>query len=81
MVWVKALNLYNDYVFHASRMAKNPFVDGITNLAIPDAAHGVSLKHHQVPGNLFGIEAVVKGDADLRDMQVKGNAYLRDMQV
>ena len=62
-------------------MAKNPFVDGITNLAIPDSLNGVCFADHRVKRSLFGIEAAVLGNADLSGMTVLRNAYLTGMKV
>ncbi len=62
-------------------MAKNPFVDGITNIAIPDSPYGVDLSGRTIKGNLYGIEAKVGGMLDLRSMNVGGRTVLTKMTV
>ncbi|MEK6920533.1 MAG: hypothetical protein AABX82_01515 [Nanoarchaeota archaeon] len=62
-------------------MAENPVVDGITNLAIPNAPCGVYMANHVVPGSLFGINTVVSGNAGLSGMNVSGDACLGGMNV
>lgn len=62
-------------------MARNPFVDGIRNLAIPDCEHGVDLSNHTLEGNLYGIKSKIEGCVNLESMRVKGDVDLRYMQV
>ncbi|MEK6868032.1 MAG: hypothetical protein AABX98_04365 [Nanoarchaeota archaeon] len=62
-------------------MAENPVVDGITNLAIPNAPCGVYMANHVVPGSLFGVKTNVSGDAYLSGMNVSGDADLSGMIV
>lgn len=62
-------------------MAKNPVVDGVTNLAIPDAPHGVYMAGHSISGSLFGIETVVGGSVTLSKMKVGGDVDLTRMNV
>ncbi len=62
-------------------MAENPFVDGITNLAIPDSPHGVDISGHEIPGRLYGIKSVIEGNADLLRIKVGSGCDLRGMCV
>ncbi len=62
-------------------MARNPTVDGITNIAIPDALYGVYMRGHTVAGSLFGIMTEVCGDINLDEMVVSGNVRFNGMCV
>ena len=57
-------------------MANNPFVDGITNLAIPDSEYGVYMVGHKLAGNLFGRESQIEGAAFLSNMKIGGHVDL-----
>lgn len=62
-------------------MAKNPFVDGIKNLAIPDAPYGVNIANCKISGSLYGIEAVVGKSAHLERVNVGRSSNLTGMQI
>lgn len=62
------------------KMARNPFVDGITNLAIPDSPYGVDLRGHEISGSLYGIESEV-AYLNLSDILVKKRVFMRDMNI
>ncbi len=61
-------------------MANNPFVDGITNLAIPDSPHGVSIAKRKGLFSLYGIESKIGDVADLSGVHVD-YVFLNGMTV
>lgn len=62
-------------------MAKNPFVDGVTNIAIPDSPHGVYMVGHKLKGMLYGIESLIGGDLELSEMTVGKDIRFKKMGV
>lgn len=63
-------------------MSANPYVDGITNIAIPDCETGVSMENHILRGSLYGIESKMgKSTVSLNYMQVGGNIILSNMKA
>jgi len=62
-------------------MAKNPFVDGVINVAIPDSPNGVYMRCHKIEGDLFGIDAVIGEYFNLVGMKVGMEAFLEGIKV
>lgn len=62
-------------------MAENPFVDGITNLAIPNSPYGVDLSSCEIPGYLYGIKSKIKDNVYLTEMNVGKDVKLNGMEI
>lgn len=61
-------------------MANNPYVDGLTNLAIPDCSNGADLSYHEVRGNLYAIESGINGDLRLTETRVGHEMIIKELE-